>query len=218
MTAAARAHLEDLLRAKKLDVTLTSAAVWRSLPEEAVAPTGLPALDEALGGGLRRGHLSEIVGSRSSGRTSLLCRAAAAATSRGEVVAIVDTHDRFDPETAVAAGVDPARLLWVRDTGDAARALKAVNLCSRPAVLAWSFDPPTRAWRPAFPLTTWMRRARVEAARRWRCSRAGHLSRSPGGVMIALELPQPVAASRWRGASDVRGASPARRAPARRRP
>jgi hypothetical protein len=206
MPAAARAHLEDLLRAKKLDVTLTSAAVWRSLPDDAVAATGMPALDEALGGGLRRGHLSEIVGRRSSGRTSLLCCLAAAATARGEVVAIVDTHDRFDPESAAAAGVDLGRLLWVRDTGDASRALKAVNLILQAGgfgLVAFDLADARGMALRQFPLTTWMRLARViEGSPTIALLVAPeHLSRSPGGATIRLETPAS-GAGRWRGHSD----------------
>jgi RecA/RadA recombinase len=69
MSSAARAQVESLLRARKLDVTLTSAAPWADRARD-VAPTGMTALDAALGGGLARGHLSEIVGPRSSGRTT----------------------------------------------------------------------------------------------------------------------------------------------------
>ena len=61
-----------------------------------MAPTGIVAIDDALGGGLPRGHLSEIVGGRSTGRASALCAAFAAATARGDLVALVDTLDTFD--------------------------------------------------------------------------------------------------------------------------
>src|SRR3954468_13589279 len=113
--ALARADLESLLRARQLDRTLTT-----SLPEAdarddaALAPSGVTALDARLGGGFPRGQLSELVGPRSSGRTSLLLQAAAAATGRGELVALVDALDMFDVESAAAAGVDLARLLWIR--------------------------------------------------------------------------------------------------------
>ena len=127
MPSAARAQVESLLRARKLDVTLTSATPWADRVRD-VAPTGMTALDAALGGGLARGHLSEIVGPRSSGRTTLLCRMLAAAGTRGEAAALIDACDRFDPASAQAAGVDLSKLLWVRDTGDASRALKAMNL------------------------------------------------------------------------------------------
>ena len=69
-------------------------------------PTGVTALDARLGGGFPRGQLSELVGPRSSGRTSLLLQMLAAATARGELVALVDALDMFDVESAAAAGVD----------------------------------------------------------------------------------------------------------------
>ena len=109
MVSQAIQHIEGLLRARKLDGTLTKLEL---VP--AMAPTGLDAFDRALGGGWRRGELSELTGPASSGRTSLLLASLAAATARGEVVAVVDSLDRFDPAMAASAGVDLMRLLWVR--------------------------------------------------------------------------------------------------------
>ena len=120
----ARAAVEALLRDRKLDRTLTSTLPER-LGEDAVAPLDCPALDHILagrdgaqsnaaGGGLPRGQVSEVVGPSSSGRTSVAWAALAAATRRGESVAIIDTFDRFDPPTAHACGLDLSRLLWVR--------------------------------------------------------------------------------------------------------
>ena len=108
---AARATVEALLRERKFDRTLTSAMPIRQ-PVEA-APLDLEIVD-GLSGGLPRGQVSEIVGPASSGRTSLAWAALGAATRRGEYVALIDTFDRFDPQTAAAAGIDLARLLWVR--------------------------------------------------------------------------------------------------------
>src|SRR5579872_4497123 len=103
-----RAALESLLRARKLDVTLTSC---EAPPPDRVAPTGDAALDSALGGGLRRGHVSEIVGGPSSGRSTLVARLLAAATARGEATAIVDACDTWDPASAEAHGVALERVL-----------------------------------------------------------------------------------------------------------
>ena len=161
----ARAHLESLLRARKLDVTLTSAQPWstRETAEDR-AGTGVTALDVMLGGGLRRGQLSEIVGLRSAGRMAVLCGVLAAAAARGEAVALVDTHDRFDPLSASAVGLDLSRLLWIRETGDASRALKAMNLVLQAGgfgVVAFDLaDLPPQGLR-SFPFTTWMRLSRV---------------------------------------------------------
>ena len=82
MPALARADLESLLRLKKLDHTVT--AFERAQLETAwLVPTGAVHLDERLGGGFPRGHMSEVVGSRSSGRLSAALSTMAAATKRG---------------------------------------------------------------------------------------------------------------------------------------
>ena len=109
MVSQAIQHIEELLRVRKLDGTLAR-------PElvPATASTGLAALDAALGGGWRRGELSEITGPQTSGRTSVLVATLAAATGRGEVVGLIDSIDRFDPALAAASGVDVTRVLWVR--------------------------------------------------------------------------------------------------------
>src|SRR5437868_3568357 len=113
--ALARADLESLLRARRLDRTLTTALPSVDPHDDAaLAPSGIPSLDARLGGGLRRGHVSEIVGARSSGRTSFLLQTLAASTRRGELVALVDALDMFDVESAAAAGIELDRLLWIR--------------------------------------------------------------------------------------------------------
>ncbi len=76
-------------------------------------PTGIAALD-ALTGGLPRGAITEIFGPPSSGRTSLMISILAAAAANGEVCALVDGHDAFDPKSGAAAGIDLNGLLWVR--------------------------------------------------------------------------------------------------------
>jgi len=78
-----------------------------------VVPTGIPEIDSSVGG-LPRGALTEICGPPCSGRTSLLLSALASRTAEGEVCALVDARDSFDPQTASAAGVALQQLLWVR--------------------------------------------------------------------------------------------------------
>src|SRR3989442_14440044 len=117
MALLARADLESLLRAKRLDRTLTSALPPSSNgPHDdlAVAATGLSPLDARLDGGFPRGQLSELVGPRSSGRTSVTLQLLAAATPRGELVAFIDALDMLDVESAAPAGIDLDRLLWGR--------------------------------------------------------------------------------------------------------
>jgi hypothetical protein len=200
-----RAALESLLRARKLDVTLI--APGEGLPPERLAPTGDAALDAALGGGLRRGQLSEIVGVPSSGRSLLAVTALAAAADRGEAVALVDACDTFDPASAAARGLALARLLWVRPStpgaADATRALKAFSVILQAGgfglVVLDLADVPAPALR-RFPWTTWMRIARMIEGGETAALLVGgeRIARSAGGVTIALASP----AARWQGAAD----------------
>ena len=203
--ATARAALESLLRDRKLDVTLTTARPWLAEPEDRVAATGIPGIDTPLGGGIRRGQLSEITGPRSAGRTTVLCRMFAAATARGEVVALVDTCDRFDPGSAEAAGVDLSRLLWIRERGDAPRALKALNLVIQAGgfgLVVFDLADVSAPVVRQFPYTTWMRIARVIEGSQTAVVLLGaeHIARSPGGATIALD--RPVRAGAWSGEGD----------------
>lgn len=77
-------------------------------------PTGHPALDGLLAGGWPRGHVSEVAGETSSGRTAILYAALAAATRRGETVALVDMADALDPGSLARAGAVLERVLWIR--------------------------------------------------------------------------------------------------------
>jgi hypothetical protein len=187
-----RAALESLLRARKLDVTLTAAPGSLAPPPDRLAPTGSPDLDAALGGGLRRGHLSEITGAASSGRSTVAVQALAAAADRGEAVALVDTCDTFDPASAAERGVALPRLLWVRETGDAPRALKAFSLILQAGgfglVILDLADVSPAALR-RFPWTTWMRIARIVEHSDTAALLVGseRIARSAGGVTIALE-------------------------------
>ena len=211
-----RAALESLLRARKLDVTLTAAPGGPVPPPERFAPAGCPDLDAALGGGLRRGHLSEITGAVSSGRSTLVAQALAAAAARGEAVALVDACDTFDPASAAAHGLLLSRLLWVRESGDAPRALKAFSLILQAGgfglVILDLADVPPAALR-RFPLTTWMRIARIIEGSDTATVIVGseRVARSAGGVTIALEG----SAARWYGtahrASVFTGVTPAPR-------
>lgn len=101
-------------------------AVQQAEPKFPPLPApGFPAL---LSRGLGRGILAEIYGKRSSGRTSASLHLLAQSTRRGEICAVVDLHDSFDPASASHAGVHLDRLLWVRCGGNAEHAMRAADL------------------------------------------------------------------------------------------
>jgi recombination protein RecA len=92
-----------------------------------VFPTGVREIDAALFG-LPRGAITELHGSASSGRMSVMLSALANATAHEEICALVDCDDTFDLASAVQAGVDFKRTLWIRCGHSLERAFKAVDL------------------------------------------------------------------------------------------
>jgi hypothetical protein len=92
---------------------VTPASRLEVRPSPQMFSSGVREID-TLTGGFPRGCLTEVCGPASSGRTSVLLAALAAATRRQEVCALVDVSDAFNPHSAAAAGVNFERLLWVR--------------------------------------------------------------------------------------------------------
>jgi hypothetical protein len=75
--------------------------------------TSLEPVNALLEGGIPRGRISEIIGRRSSGKTSLASAFISNATLHGEVAAVIDMTNAFDPATMSEAGVELSRVLWV---------------------------------------------------------------------------------------------------------
>jgi recA bacterial DNA recombination protein len=205
LPAVSRVTLESLLRARQLDRTLTSTLAAPDPHDEyALGATGVAPLDEALEGGFPRGQLSEIVGRRSSGRASLLMALLAAATGRGELVALVDALDMFDVESAAAVGVRLDRLLWIRGhvvahpglcrdmnqraMEQAIRALALVLGAGNFGVVAFDGgEAPVDAFR-RLPFTTWLRLQRMVEGRPTVCVIVGAepMARSSAGLTVRL--------------------------------
>ena len=154
----------------------------RSAPE--VFPTGIASLDEQIGG-IPQSALTQIHApvNLSSGKTAMLVSLMAQVTRREQFCALVDASDCFDPQSAQAAGMNLARVLWVRC--GARQRLKSLQ--SRHANTARAVGPLEQAFKAAdivtqnggfaliavdlgnieeklvrkVPLTTWFRFARV---------------------------------------------------------
>ncbi|MBM3218762.1 MAG: hypothetical protein FJZ38_08770 [Candidatus Rokubacteria bacterium] len=114
----------------------------------------------------RAGEITEIAGRLSSGRTSLLIGALRRATRGGAAAALVDADDAFDAAGAGRAGVDLARLLWVRCGRRRDLALRAADLLARCpgfAVVAVDFGElaPCLSLAAAFRLRLAVRRSQV---------------------------------------------------------
>jgi hypothetical protein len=74
--------------------------------------SGIESIDYLLGGGIVRGRISELIGPTGAGKTSLAL-AFATRVTRYEVAAWIEAGNSLDPFSTIAAGIDPARLLWV---------------------------------------------------------------------------------------------------------
>lgn len=96
LDAAEAGALEAILRA--LEATGDAPPPPRPASEllgDGRAKTGCTALDALLGGGLRRGALTELCGGSATGKTQLAMLAAAAAAARGASVVYVDSANSF---------------------------------------------------------------------------------------------------------------------------
>jgi hypothetical protein len=91
--------------------------------------SGLPFLDERIGGGLPRAAITELISSRTSGGSASLIRALVHCAYRDHYfLALIDGRDSFDP-----CGLDNTwlqHLLWVR-CDKAPEAMKAADLLLR---------------------------------------------------------------------------------------
>jgi recA bacterial DNA recombination protein len=219
MANTARVTLEEALRRKQLDRTLTTVAPVGVA--QAWAATGVPAVDAALHGGFPQGHLSELSGPASSGRLTVALAALAQATARGELVAYIDTFDQLDVTSATAAGIALDRLLWVRGkatlslnqppsvvhvpalaalrTRALEQALKAFMLVLQAGgfslVVFDLANVPMNMLR-RLPASTWLRVQRVIEGREVACVllTPEPLARSAGGLTLSLE-----ARTTWQG-------------------
>ena len=136
---------------------------------------------------------------------SLILRMLAAATARGELVAVVDALDMLDVASLEAAGVVLDRLLWIRghvvinpglcrDLNQRAmeQALRALTLVLQAGnfglVVLDVGEAPADALR-RLPFTTWLRLQRMVEGSQTVCVLvgSGQVARSSAGLTIKLE-------------------------------
>jgi hypothetical protein len=162
-TSVLRAQIESSV-AERLPGSFT----YKPLLTPEMVPTGIAEFDELSGGGIPRGCLTEICGSGSSGRTTLLVSLLAQVTARREAAALVDVSDAFAPDVAAEAGVDLNSLLWVRCGGARKwsmearieQALKITDWLLQAggfSVIALDLAGVPPHWARRIPLTSWFR-------------------------------------------------------------
>jgi len=206
MSTALKAALEDLLRRRRLqdDGPPLRGEDRRLCP----LPTGLRGVDALVGGGLPRGELSEVYGPRSSGRTGLVLSLVAGCVGRGSLAAWVDPADCFAPASAAAAGVDLARLLWLRGDMRGPRTRRLTEAVAAVATLAGSglFEVVVLdvAAFPAhdvgrLPGPTWIRLQRIvaDSPAALVLLADAHVAHGPRGPSLELRADGP----RWSGAA-----------------
>ena len=152
-----------------------------------------------------RGQLSEIVGPRSAGGSSLVTSLLAHATAAGALVALVDGSDSFDPAGAAAAGAALRSLLWVRAGRRPDAACRSAELLARSGGFAWvvldlSTDPtePSERRLSSLGAATWIRLQR--AVRDTPTRLVLHASLHLAGSAAALVLSVTRGSARWMGA------------------
>jgi hypothetical protein len=202
MASALKQSLEELLKRRRLRA---EAPPLRG-EDRRLSPlaTGVAAVDALLGGGLPRGQISEVHGAASSGRTAVAVAVACRITRGGALAGWVDPLDRFEPGTAAAAGVDLARLLWLRGRPGRPRALSEAVAAAGTLAGSGLFDLVVLDLAGASPIeiqrlpgATWIRLQRmIETTPTALVLVAdAHVAHGPGGVSLALKP----GAARWFG-------------------
>jgi recombination protein RecA len=107
-----------------------------------------------------RGRITEIVGTRSSGRTSLMHSILAASTQLGEFAVLIDTNNSFDPCSAAAAGVELGKMIWIRCGSNVEHAMRSADLVLHSGgfgVVALDLAEAAESALNRIPQTTWFR-------------------------------------------------------------
>lgn len=137
-----------------------------SVAADQCLPTGVPAIDGAIGGGLPKSAITELTSPNLSAGTALFTHALLQNAHRcGFFLAMVDGRDSFDPQTASPIAL--RNLLWIRCVA-APDAVKAADFLLRdgnfPLVVLDLVLNPAEELRK-IPQSNWYRLQRlVEAA------------------------------------------------------
>ena len=102
-TSALDKALAELNNAGKIQIGRGSDSPAQELER---LPTGIMRLDDAIGGGIPRGRITELFGREAGGKTSLALHTVARAQQSGLNVAYLDMEQTLDPTYMAALGVN----------------------------------------------------------------------------------------------------------------
>lgn len=98
--------------------------------DKEIIPSGIPALDEFVGGGWKAGAFSVIFGAESTGKSTLVLQAIAHAQKLGKVCCYIDLEHSFEKERAVSLGIKLDDLVLAERCKNAEQALSIIrNFC-----------------------------------------------------------------------------------------
>jgi RecA/RadA recombinase len=78
---------------------------------------------------IERGQITELIGQ--AGRSTMAHTEIAQATRQGQICALIDASNAWNPAAAAAQGADLSRILWVRCGGHLQKAMQATDLVLR---------------------------------------------------------------------------------------
>src|ERR1044072_6482982 len=131
--------MDEKERARALDLALGQiekqfgkGSILRLGSKDSIVPvsvisTGSISLDAVLGvGASPGGHINEIFGPESSGKTTIALQVVAEAQKKGGIAAFIDVEHALDPTYARKLGVDVAKL-WVSEPDYGLQALEITS-------------------------------------------------------------------------------------------
>src|SRR5437762_2676237 len=166
-TFALRVRGDSMIGAQIVDLRKLLAERFPQPPFPAATrlATGLSFVDQAIGGGLPRGAITELISPQISAGSASFIQALLQAAHRDRYfLALIDGRDSFDPSALAELGNLRLRnLLWVR-CSKALEALKAADLLLRDGnfplvIIDLVLNPPEELRK--IPQTTWYRLQRL---------------------------------------------------------
>lgn len=105
------------------------------IKELEVIPSGVPSIDNFIGGGFKRGGHTIIWGTYSVGKTALVLTTLANAQKDGKLVCYVNTEKPIEPERFKFFGINLDDLVYVEAPENAEQALEAMRTLCREKVI-----------------------------------------------------------------------------------